>query len=295
MTAQNFQFIEQSLTSGNDFEGLVGLAQKGWLSVDNKTPILLFDHLAFYREGHTFDENVFCYWINKQRTEAELIFGGIDHTRAASEIIWIPTLGEYHWTIPFGDILVHGSNITLQFDPNGSILFDTGSSVNYMSKQDARRLHNALGFTKWTGPNVDDQYSVDCSLMPYLLDIEMTFRDKAFRFTGEDYTIVYGSSSSEVMWCDSSIIGTDNMSEGETFLMGNALMHRFFIVHDSMNERMGFADVNHDRKSFYNSIRTTTAGSSLPEKTAVRELNQQNGARASSVSLVFVILSLILV
>lgn len=217
LTVENFEFIEQSLSSGDDFEGVVGMAAQGWDAPDGGPGELLFDH---FEAAGNLDENVFCYWINKERTEAELILGGIDYGRNASELLWIPTLKDWHWTLSFGDILIHGSDevVALSFDSSLSILFDTGSSVNYMSKVDAQRLHDAMHpeFYIWTEAGEDDQYEIDCDLMDSIPDIEMTFGGHRFLIDSEDYMMRFGTGSGQ--WCASSIIGSA-MEDGESFMM----------------------------------------------------------------------------
>lgn len=102
--SETFRFMEAHTTSEDLFDGVVGLAMKQNRGQND----LLFNH---FRESGQLDEEVFCYWINSDLTEAELIFGGIDYSRLNSDITWISALSDdAHWSATLGEIVIPQSN-----------------------------------------------------------------------------------------------------------------------------------------------------------------------------------------
>ncbi|KAL3897831.1 MAG: hypothetical protein SGCHY_003151 [Lobulomycetales sp.] len=247
INASNSRFIEQTLTSGDDFVGLVGMAQFG------HPDELLFDKFI---EAKVLDENIFSYWINKEMTYAEIIFGGIDPNVIDGELVWVSTTEDWWWTLEFTELTVlsPGTSTVLsrmtfpkKQGLNQEVLFDTGSSVNYMARAEAKTLNEALGF-RYARSSVQsgqtDSYETDCANIDQLPDIQFTWGGKQFTVSGRDYVIVFGSSNSpEEMTCVSSILGDPDMPGVVGLVLGNALMHRWYIVHDPGNTRLGFANV----------------------------------------------------
>jgi hypothetical protein len=63
---------------------IAGLALKS-SNNPNGADDLLFNH---FRTSGILDSSIFCYWINEEATEAELIFGGVDYSRINSDIVY---------------------------------------------------------------------------------------------------------------------------------------------------------------------------------------------------------------
>lgn len=138
-----------------------------------------------------------------------------------------------------------GTGATLNFGQDAKVIFDTGSSVTYMSYDDASTFNTALGFSIYQQV-ADGQprwYSIDCTKYNDLPDLQLLFAGVIFKVTKIDYSIIYGGLERGV--CLSTIVGLPSLGDKLDLLVGNSLLQRWFMIHDPQHQRMGFADVNY--------------------------------------------------
>lgn len=97
----------------------------------------------------------------------------------------------------------------------------------------AEMINSQIGATKsWNG-----QYTVECSKVPDLPDLALTFDGKDYVLKGTDYILeVQGT-------CMSSFTGMDIQMPGggSLWIVGDVFLRKFYTVYDVGKDAVGFA------------------------------------------------------
>lgn len=161
------------------FDGIFGL---GYDRISVKGVVPPFYHMV---NGDLVDEPVFSFWLNDGGDEGnggELVFGGTDPAHYEGEITYAPIRRKGYWEIELQDVKFDGESIDL--DPVGAAI-DTGSSLLVVPTTLADLINQQLGAEKnWAG-----QYTIDCAKIPSLPEFCLTFAEKDFCLSGEDYIL----------------------------------------------------------------------------------------------------------
>ena len=79
------------------------------------------------------------------------------------------------------------------------------------------------------------QYTIDCSNLSTLPDLEFTINGEAWKVPGKDLVIQSGGT------CLFAMMGMD-IPTGPKWILGDVFMRKFYTVFDYENERVGFAE-----------------------------------------------------
>ncbi|KAJ3222290.1 hypothetical protein HK099_002483 [Clydaea vesicula] len=187
MRTKNFTFIEAiSLSDDNFLDGIVGMA------LYNNPSHLFMDYVK-----PTLNSFLFSYWLSGDNMNGEIIFGGVDETKFIGDFTWIYTdPNRYHWTAYFDGIsIVTSSGIvsSIEVPKLKTVIFDTGTSVSYLSLQLAETLNKRLGGTLFQNFTTDTTtaYQVDCANLKKLPTIKLNIGGEVLSLNPEEYILLF--------------------------------------------------------------------------------------------------------
>jgi hypothetical protein len=272
-SADDFRFMEATSISDDYMDGLVGMSKDG----DD----LFFDALL---DGDQLSSNMFSYWYNelifnlrvhKDNERATMVFGGVDEAHINGQVKWLQTITDNrHWAVRMSDIRVtntRGTISTVSIDASKHyVLFDTGTSVSYLSISHAKNLNvGKLGLTLYQEVSSPTNmiYYADCAAISTLPQVTFTFDDQLIYVSPDDYILVFGVDDPV---CVSSFFGS-KLDEGQGMLLGNSILRRWYTVFDkSGGGRIGLAEAVRGEATYQNLTVIDTAGKLGVQSTAER-------------------------
>ncbi|KAJ3393130.1 Vacuolar protease A [Lobulomyces angularis] len=250
----DFPFIEATFLSDNTLDGLVGMGLRSK------------DYPLFMNNLSNLTSEVFSYWIDENNENAELIIGGMNKNHLIGNLTWI-YVNPYkkHWAAPINNsINVKNENnevAAIKLPSNYYAVFDTGTSVNYLSLHLAKELNSYFNATVYLNESEKGGsviYQIKCDNLYNLPEVSLNFytqifgndsKDITLTFKGSDYILSFGNL------CISTFFGQDGIfKNGENgILIGNALLKKFVTVFDYKNYRIGFGVSNRKKNRCYKS------------------------------------------
>ncbi|PCH41020.1 endopeptidase [Wolfiporia cocos MD-104 SS10] len=207
------------------FDGILGLAYDT-ISVNHITP-------PFYNmiDQKLIDSPVFSFRLGSSEQDGgEAVFGGVDKSAYTGSIDYVPVRRKAYWEVELEKVALGDDE--LELDNTGAAI-DTGTSLIALPSDIAEMLNTQIGASRqWNG-----QYTVDCSKVPSLPDLTLTFNGKPYPLKGTDYILeVQGT-------CMSSFTGMDiNMpGGGSLWIVGDVFLRKYYTVYDLGNNAVGFA------------------------------------------------------
>lgn len=191
------------------FDGILGLAYDT-IAVNHIVPP--FYHMM---NKNMIDAPVFSFRLGSSDEDGgEAIFGGIDDSAYTGKIQYVPVRRKAYWEVELEKVSLGGDELELE---NTGAAIDTGESVCCcldivlfivglsgtsliaLPTDMAEMLNTQIGAKKsWNG-----QYTVDCSKVPDLPDLTLSFGGQPYVLKGSDYVLeVQGT-------CMSSFTGMD--------------------------------------------------------------------------------------
>lgn len=190
------------------FDGILGLAYDT-IAVNHITPP--FYHMM---NKNMIDAPVFSFRLGSSEEDGgEAIFGGIDDNAYTGKIQYVPVRRKAYWEVELQKVSLGNDELDLE---NTGAAIDTGgllrcpfgivlliellgTSLIALPTDMAEMLNTQIGASKsWNG-----QYTVDCSKVPSLPDLTLTFGGQPYILKGTDYILeVQGT-------CMSSFTGLD--------------------------------------------------------------------------------------
>ncbi|KAJ9126685.1 hypothetical protein QFC24_001715 [Naganishia onofrii] len=220
-----------SSTTGATFDGLVGMAYQS-LSTERAPP--LFSTL--YSQG-AVSSGLFAFKLTA--SGAELSLGGLDANAYTGAVTYTPVTQQGYWQVAMGSANVGGSAKV----SNRQAIIDTGTTLIYASSTDGKAFYagfpsnyplSSFGYTGYDG-----YYAIPCTGSTA---ISLTFAGRSFSipyasFVNQGYVGTKGSTR----YCLASLIASDSMGLGSTWLVGDAFLSNVYSVYDLANNRVGFA------------------------------------------------------
>lgn len=235
LVAKDMQFAEVTDASGlgaayslGKFDGILGFAFDT-ISVD-RMPVF-FSYLV---NGKEVAEPMFAFYLSDASgSDGELTLGGSDSSHYTGELFWQPLSSETYWEIALDDIKINGASVTTT--KRG--VLDTGTSLLAGPTADVKAIAAKVGAKPFfLNPN---EYTVDCSSVSSLPDIDVEFGGKTFTLTGKDYII-----NVENVECLFGMTGIDIPAPaGPLWILGDVFIRTYYTVFDYGNQRLGFAPV----------------------------------------------------
>lgn len=216
-------------------DGIMGL---GFPVYGEKTNLVAELHAA-----KTIALPVFSYYIDSTEKKGGLTIGGVDTSKYAGNLLWVPLIGSVgsetyatHWNVALKSFAI--SNNGTFADSGYNIIFDSGTSLVIMEKSLASQINTALGLSVVQRAGT---YGVLCpgGIIPAGPNITIALETGNLILTPKEYFFIAVIGGLSV--CVSGIQGGD---VGKTIIFGNVFLRRFYTVHDQGNFKIGFAVSN---------------------------------------------------
>ncbi|KAH9434279.1 saccharopepsin [Pyricularia oryzae] len=225
---KNLDFAEATKEPGlafafGRFDGILGMGFDR-LSVNKIVP-------PFYAmvDQKLIDEPVFAFYLADEKSESEVVFGGVNKDHIDGKITEIPLRRKAYWEVDL-DAIALGDEVA-ELDNTGVIL-DTGTSLIALPSQLAELLNSQIGAKK----GYNGQYSIDCDKRKDLPDI--TFRLSGYDFPISAYDYILEVSGS----CISTFMAMDIPEPvGPLAILGDAFLRRYYSIYDLGKGTVGLA------------------------------------------------------
>ncbi|XP_018397790.1 PREDICTED: lysosomal aspartic protease-like [Cyphomyrmex costatus] len=212
------------------FDGILGLGYPELMYAKGVTPV--FKNMI----EQDLVKPVFSIYINRSFESeliGELLLGGSDSNYYIGEFIYVNVSHKKHWQVTMDMIQI--KNITLC--PNGcEAVIDTGTSLIIGPPSDIDIINKLIGATY-----TEEEMMVDCNMISSLPDIYLILNGVLFKLTSEDYIIK--DVLNGTIKC-ASVFGTipfiSKLIE-PIWVLGQPLLHQYYIEFDMRNDRIGFA------------------------------------------------------
>jgi cathepsin D len=207
------------------FDGILGLGFDS-ISVSNLTTV--FHNMI---DQKAVDDSVFAFYLSgSSGSDGEMTLGGIDSNHYTGELTYVPLTQESYWETKLDSLVVNGTRMTSAT----AVILDTGTSILAGPSADVKALADKVG----AKPFVNGEYTIDCSLIPSLPDLEVTMGGTKFTLTGADYVLKVQSV------CLFAFTGIDVPApRGPLWIMGDVFMRKYYTVFDFGKQRLGFAPI----------------------------------------------------
>ena len=208
------------------FDGILGLGFQS-ISVDNITTV--FGNMV--AQG-LVDEPSFSFYLSQTSgQDGELIFGGADPSKYSAPLTWVDLTSETYWETKLDSLMVGGTSGTSAT----RVIVDSGTSILAGPTADVKAIAKQVGAKPFfLNP---EEYTIDCSKISSLPDIDVTMGGQKFTLTGKDYVI-----NEENVECLFGMTGIDVPAPmGPLWIMGDIFMRKYYVVFDAGKERLGIA------------------------------------------------------
>jgi len=209
------------------FDGICGLAFQS-ISVDGVVPPF-FNALT---QG-LLAQPVFTFYLGKtDGSTGELTVGGIDSSKYTGNINYVQLSSDTYWEFDLDGLLIKGSSITTA----KKAVADSGTSILAGPSAEVKAIATSLGAQPvFLNPN---EYTIDCSLVPGLPELQVVFGGQSYYLTGSEY-VVEVTQAGQTM-CLFGMTGID-IPSGPLWIMGDVFMRKFYTIFDAGNNQLGFA------------------------------------------------------
>lgn len=214
--------------SAGKFDGILGLGFQS-ISVDDVPPV--FSQLV--AEG-TVKDPVFAFYLSdKDGQPGEITFGGIDDSHYTGNINYHKLSSATYWEFKLDSYTSGGSSVT----STTNAIADTGTSLLTLPSADVKAFAQKIGAQPFfLNPN---EYTIDCSKVSSLPDLEITIDGTKYTLSGNDYVI-----NVENVECLLGITGIDVPApRGPLVILGDVFMRKYYTVFDYGQQRVGFANI----------------------------------------------------
>merc|ERR1712166_1419211 len=206
------------------FDGLLGLGFKSISQYHIPTP---FEQMI---DQKLISQPVFAFYLTSDASAVgELVLGGIDKSHYTGDLVSVPLTNESYWEVSM-DALKFGDAVIVSSATKAII--DSGTSLLAGPKDQVAALAKAAGATSLAGK----EWTVDCSKVSSLPNLDITLGGKSFTLAPADY-IIQASSQ-----CLFAFMGIDIPAPmGPLWIMGDVFMRKYYCVFDYGNKQMQIA------------------------------------------------------
>ena len=197
------------------FDGILGLAWPS-IAVTGATPV--FQNLLAQNPSLKPE---FAFYLPEQNGQnGELDFGGANPDHYTGDFVTIPLTNETYWEGKL-DSFALGGNVLVS---NARFVADSGTSTLTAPPAVVKQIAATIGATQVIPGR--SEYSVDCSKVASLPDLDINLNGNTFTLKGSDYII-----NDENVECILGIMGLELPPElGEILIMGDVFLKKVYTV-----------------------------------------------------------------
>jgi hypothetical protein len=179
-------------------------------------------------------EPVFGFYLGNE-TAGEIVFGGVDPDHVASDFTFVDVtegqLGAGLWTVPLEGVKVGSAMMP---GTSATAVIDSGTSLLVGPTEDVDAIARMLGATKYLDfPGV---WQMPCNSTA--LTVAFTIGGRDFILTAEDMIVL---RSSDVCYLGLSRGSDGQVQVGQTWVLGDVFMRKFYVQFDFFRRRVGLA------------------------------------------------------
>jgi len=221
-TIKNQLFAEATVEPGlafkvGKFDGILGMAFQS-IAVDGMQP-------AWYSALEGQDMKAFGVYLGgTSGVGGEMTLGGVDSAHYTGDITYVPVSRAKYWQVTVDSFSI--GNLT-----KVEAIVDTGTSLLVAPPDVVTAFGKKIGATLVAGK----EWTLDCSKISSLPDLEISIGGKPFPLSAKDYVL---NVSGE---CLLGMMGMDLSREGLSLILGDVFIRKYYTVFDLGNTRVGFA------------------------------------------------------
>jgi len=211
------------------FDGILGMAFQT-ISVDSVPPVFA----TMVKQGVVAKPEFAFYLPSSSGSTGELLLGGTDPSHYSGNFIYQPLSSETYWEFELGAFTVGGKTATSTL----RAVADTGTSLLAGPTADVKNIAAMVGASPiFLNPN---EFTVPCTSLPTMPNIELTIAGKTFTLAPKDYVLQISSLGQSI--CLFGMTGIDIPApRGPLWIMGDIFLRKYYTVFDYGNKRLGFA------------------------------------------------------
>jgi len=208
------------------FDGILGL---GWpsISVDQVQPPI--QHML---ELDLLKPGLFSFYLpSTDGSKGELELGQIDSSKYSGDLFYQPLSSQTYWQIELDSLHIGQTSSSTT-----RAIVDTGTSLLAGPTSEVQTIAAQIGAqASFLNPNI---FTIDCSQVPSLPDLNVKFGGQTFPITSQQYVI------QEEGVCILGITGIDVPApRGPLWILGDIFIRQYFTVFDVEHSRIGVAPV----------------------------------------------------
>ncbi|KAJ1531256.1 Vacuolar protease A [Nowakowskiella sp. JEL0078] len=210
------------------FDGILGLGYDS-ISVGGVVP-------PFYQmiKQNLIAEPVFGVYLAKSSDSSPggmITFGGTAKEYYSEPIIWVPVTRKAYWEVDLQSVILGEKDVGIT---TRRAIIDTGSSLLVLPISEAVKINDRIGAKK----GFNGQYSLDCSVVEILPDLEIRMGGHKFVLKSKDYVLKVSGFGGDS--CISGFAGMD-FPGSPMWILGDIFLRVYYSVYDLGNNRVGLA------------------------------------------------------
>jgi len=210
------------------FDGILGMAFER-ISVDDIPPVFQ----DFCASG-ALDACVFGFYFDSSGNAGELELGGVDPAHYRGPLVDVPLSSETYWEVALADLALGGTSVTTV----RRAVLDTGTSLLAGPVAEVAAIAKAVNATEL----LNNEYLIDCALVPALPTLTVTMGGHVFSLTGAQYVINVENLNVE---CLLGIAGVDVPAPaGPLWILGDVFQRVYYTAYTfSAPQKVSFAPI----------------------------------------------------
>jgi len=220
VTIKNQLFAEATKEPGlafkvGKFDGIMGMAFQS-IAVDGMEP-------AWY--SAVGDQKLFGVYLGgTSGVGGEMTLGGTDSAHYTGDLTYVPVSRPKYWQISVDSFSI--GNLS-----KVEGIVDTGTSLLVAPPDVVSAFGKKIGATLVAGK----EWTLDCSKVAGLPDLDIMIGGKNFPLKGSDYVLNVSGQ------CLLGMMGMDLSREGLSLILGDVFIRKYYTVFDQGKSRVGFA------------------------------------------------------
>merc|ERR1712072_1416997 len=220
VTIKNQLFAEATKEPGlafkvGKFDGILGMAFQS-IAVDGMEP-------AWY--SAVGDQKLFGVYLGgTSGVGGEMTLGGTDSAHYTGDLTYVPVSRPKYWQISVDSFSI--GNLS-----KVEGIVDTGTSLLVAPPDVVSAFGKKIGATLVAGK----EWTLDCSKVAGLPDLDIMIGGKNFPLKGSDYVLNVSGQ------CLLGMMGMDLSREGLSLILGDVFIRKYYTVFDQGKSRVGFA------------------------------------------------------